>query len=53
VVGHLEATKAGHALHAALALKLRQTPDAWTLVAHPALPVLDLSAPPALVPEAR
>jgi UDP-3-O-[3-hydroxymyristoyl] N-acetylglucosamine deacetylase len=53
VVGHLEAVKAGHALHAALALKLRQTPEAWTLVAHPALPALDLSAPSALVPEAR
>jgi UDP-3-O-[3-hydroxymyristoyl] N-acetylglucosamine deacetylase len=53
VVGHLEATKAGHALHAALALKLRQTPEAWTLVSHPALPVLDLSAPGGLVPEAR
>jgi UDP-3-O-[3-hydroxymyristoyl] N-acetylglucosamine deacetylase len=51
VVGHLEATKAGHALHAALALKLKQTPDAWTLVAHPQLPVLDLSAPAAFAPE--
>ena len=50
VVGHLEAHKAGHALHAALALKLRQTPEAWTLVAHPALPVLDVSAP-AFAPE--
>jgi UDP-3-O-[3-hydroxymyristoyl] N-acetylglucosamine deacetylase len=50
VVGHLEAHKAGHALHAALALKLRQTPEAWALVAHPALPVLDLPAP-SLVPE--
>ncbi|HVR70815.1 MAG TPA: UDP-3-O-acyl-N-acetylglucosamine deacetylase [Vicinamibacteria bacterium] len=49
VVGHLEAVKAGHALHAALALKLAQTPEAWTLVTHPALPVLDLSAPAALV----
>jgi UDP-3-O-[3-hydroxymyristoyl] N-acetylglucosamine deacetylase len=53
VVGHLEATKAGHALHAALGLKLKQTPEAWTLVAHPALPVLDLPAPTALLPEAR
>jgi UDP-3-O-[3-hydroxymyristoyl] N-acetylglucosamine deacetylase len=51
VVGHLEAIKAGHALHAALTLKLKQTPEAWTLVAHPQLPVLDLSAPPRLVPE--
>ena len=51
VVGHLEATKAGHALHAALALKLRQTPEAWTLVTHPSLPVLDLSVPGALAAE--
>jgi UDP-3-O-[3-hydroxymyristoyl] N-acetylglucosamine deacetylase len=51
VVGHLEATKAGHALHAALALKLSRTPEAWTLVAHPTLPVLDLSTPGALVPK--
>jgi UDP-3-O-[3-hydroxymyristoyl] N-acetylglucosamine deacetylase len=51
VVGHVEAHKAGHALHAALALKLRETPDAWTLAAHPALPVLDVSAP-TLAPEA-
>ena len=50
VVGHLEAHKAGHALHAALALKLRQTPEAWALVAHPALPVLDVPAP-AFAPE--
>ena len=51
VVGHLEAVKAGHALHAALTLKLQQTPQAWTLVAHPQIPVLDLSTPPRLVPE--
>jgi UDP-3-O-[3-hydroxymyristoyl] N-acetylglucosamine deacetylase len=50
IVGHVEAHKAGHALHAALALKLRQMPEAWTLVAHPALPVLD-AASPALIPE--
>jgi UDP-3-O-[3-hydroxymyristoyl] N-acetylglucosamine deacetylase len=41
LLGHVEAVKAGHALHAALALKLMQTPEAWTLVAHPALPALD------------
>jgi UDP-3-O-[3-hydroxymyristoyl] N-acetylglucosamine deacetylase len=44
IVGHLEAVKAGHALHAALAQKLLATPSAWVLVAHPQLPVLD--APP-------
>jgi UDP-3-O-[3-hydroxymyristoyl] N-acetylglucosamine deacetylase len=41
VVGHFEAAKAGHALHAALAQKLLETPEAWALVAHPQLPVLD------------
>ncbi len=45
VVGRLEAVKAGHALHAALAQKLVATPEAWALVGHPQLPVLDL--PPA------
>jgi UDP-3-O-[3-hydroxymyristoyl] N-acetylglucosamine deacetylase len=42
LVGHMEATKGGHSLHAALAQKLIATPDAWTLVAHPQLPVLDV-----------
>jgi UDP-3-O-[3-hydroxymyristoyl] N-acetylglucosamine deacetylase len=45
VVGHLEAVRGGHALHAALGQKLMATPDAWTLVAHPQLPVLDLGTP--------
>ena len=39
VVGHLEASKAGHALHAALAARLLATPDAWALVTLPQLPV--------------
>lgn len=39
VVAHLEAVKAGHALHAALAQKLLETPGAWALVTHPQLPV--------------
>jgi UDP-3-O-[3-hydroxymyristoyl] N-acetylglucosamine deacetylase len=48
VVGHLEAVKAGHALHAALARELMATPEAWTLVTHPHLPVMDMKpAPPA------
>jgi UDP-3-O-[3-hydroxymyristoyl] N-acetylglucosamine deacetylase len=42
VVGHLEAVRAGHALHAALAQKLMQSEGAWALVAHPQLPVLGL-----------
>jgi UDP-3-O-[3-hydroxymyristoyl] N-acetylglucosamine deacetylase len=47
LVGHLEAVKAGHALHAALAQKLLETPDAWALVAHPQLPTLREPATPA------
>jgi UDP-3-O-[3-hydroxymyristoyl] N-acetylglucosamine deacetylase len=39
VVGHLEAHKAGHAVHAALAEKLLATPAAWALVTLPHLPV--------------
>ncbi len=48
VVGHLEAVKAGHAMHAALGRALLETPDAWALVAHPQLPVLELRPEPAL-----
>jgi UDP-3-O-[3-hydroxymyristoyl] N-acetylglucosamine deacetylase len=32
ILGRLEAAKAGHALHAAVARKLVSTPDAWELV---------------------
>ena len=42
LVAHLEASKAGHALHAALARKVMATPEAWALVAHPQLPVVAL-----------
>jgi UDP-3-O-[3-hydroxymyristoyl] N-acetylglucosamine deacetylase len=35
VLAHLEASKAGHALHAALAQKLLASPAAWALVPHP------------------
>ena len=45
IVGHLEGQKAGHALHAALAQKLASQPDAWALVTHPQLPLLDLPQP--------
>ena len=48
VVGHLEATRAGHALHAALCQRLSESPDAWTIAVHPELPVMDL--PPVLRP---
>jgi UDP-3-O-[3-hydroxymyristoyl] N-acetylglucosamine deacetylase len=51
VVGHLEATKAGHALHAALALKLRQTPSAWALVRRPQLAAPALGLGPGLAVE--
>jgi UDP-3-O-[3-hydroxymyristoyl] N-acetylglucosamine deacetylase len=44
VVGHLEAARAGHALHAALAQKLVVTPEAWTLVTHPQFPVVGAAA---------
>ena len=42
IVGHLEAVRAGHALHAALVQKLMESEGAWALVAHPQLPVLGL-----------
>jgi len=51
VVGHLEATRAGHALHAALCRRLLESPDAWTLAAHPQLPVMEM--PPVSVPAPR
>jgi UDP-3-O-[3-hydroxymyristoyl] N-acetylglucosamine deacetylase len=54
IVGHLEGCKAGHALHTALARELLSRPDAWSLVARPQLPVLDLptgAAGPELAPE--
>ena len=38
ILGHFEATKAGHALHAAVARKLVETPGAWRLVPGPGLP---------------
>jgi UDP-3-O-[3-hydroxymyristoyl] N-acetylglucosamine deacetylase len=46
LLGHLEASKAGHALHAALALKLMATPEAWSLTSHAQLPVIDLAPAP-------
>lgn len=51
VVGRLEASRAGHALHAAVARELLNTPDAWALVTHPQLPVLSVSPSPSLVLE--
>jgi UDP-3-O-[3-hydroxymyristoyl] N-acetylglucosamine deacetylase len=45
VVGHLKASKAGHALHAALAKRLMESPQAWALVTYPQLPVVGV--PPA------
>src|SRR5881397_3120677 len=54
VIGHLEATRAGHALHAALARAVLDAPESWALVTLPQLPVVTLpgvSAPPSLVPQ--
>jgi UDP-3-O-[3-hydroxymyristoyl] N-acetylglucosamine deacetylase len=34
ILGRLEAVRAGHAMHAALAQALHAQPDAWTLVPH-------------------
>ena len=54
IVGHFEASRAGHALHAALAQELVARADAWALVTHPQLPLLELPRPnPAPAPELR
>jgi UDP-3-O-[3-hydroxymyristoyl] N-acetylglucosamine deacetylase len=51
ILAHLEASKAGHAVHAALAQKLMETPEAWTLVTHPqAVPGRPTPPRPALDP---
>ena len=47
LLGHLEATKAGHALHAAVARKLIETPGAWRLVPGPGLPAPAATQAPA------
>ncbi len=53
ILGHLEASKAGHALHAAVAQKLMDTPEAWALVARPLVRALDLPLPASPAPAAR
>jgi UDP-3-O-[3-hydroxymyristoyl] N-acetylglucosamine deacetylase len=52
LVGRLEATRAGHALHAAVAQKLLSIPTAWELVPRPGIPALEAAAapPPRLQP---
>jgi len=45
LVGRLEASKAGHALHAAVAQKLLATDDAWALVADPGAARLEPGLP--------
>jgi UDP-3-O-[3-hydroxymyristoyl] N-acetylglucosamine deacetylase len=50
LVGRLEATRAGHALHAAVAQKLLAIPSAWELVPRPGIPALEAAAP---TPEPR
>jgi UDP-3-O-[3-hydroxymyristoyl] N-acetylglucosamine deacetylase len=47
LLAHVEAHKAGHALHAALAQKLLETPEAWALVSHPQSVVPARSVAPA------
>ena len=51
LVGHLEAVRAGHALHAALVRKLLASSDGWALVPNPqvAIPAADRSPAPSLV----
>ncbi len=46
ILGRLEAVKAGHELHAAVAQKLMATPDAFELVSSKSLPGLGLEAAP-------
>jgi UDP-3-O-[3-hydroxymyristoyl] N-acetylglucosamine deacetylase len=56
VVGHLEASKAGHALHAALGRAVLDAPASFALVSLPQLPVVTLPAPPPtplLIPDRR
>jgi len=50
LLGRLEATRAGHALHAAVAQKLLAIPSAWELVPRPGIPALEAAAP---TPEPR
>jgi UDP-3-O-[3-hydroxymyristoyl] N-acetylglucosamine deacetylase len=47
LVGRLEATRAGHALHAAVAQRLVANPSAWELVPRPGVPGLEAVAPAA------
>ncbi|MCG6925854.1 MAG: UDP-3-O-acyl-N-acetylglucosamine deacetylase [Acidobacteria bacterium] len=44
LVGRLEATRAGHALHAEVAQKLLSIPTAWELVPRPGIPTLEAVA---------
>jgi UDP-3-O-[3-hydroxymyristoyl] N-acetylglucosamine deacetylase len=52
ILGRLEATKAGHALHAAVARKLVSTPEAWELVPSGAS-AAPVAAAPAATPALR
>jgi UDP-3-O-[3-hydroxymyristoyl] N-acetylglucosamine deacetylase len=45
LLGRLEATRAGHALHAAVAQRLLASPDSWELVRAPGLPAREAAAP--------
>jgi UDP-3-O-acyl-N-acetylglucosamine deacetylase len=47
LIGHVEAHRAGHALHTAAAAKLLEDRDAWMIVTHPQLPVWNVRPPSA------
>jgi UDP-3-O-[3-hydroxymyristoyl] N-acetylglucosamine deacetylase len=49
IIGHVEAHRAGHALHTAAATKLLEDREAWMLVTHPQLPVWNVRPPAGLV----
>jgi UDP-3-O-[3-hydroxymyristoyl] N-acetylglucosamine deacetylase len=51
LVGQVDAHRAGHALHAAVAAKLFEDADAWTLATHPQLPVFGVRPAPGLMLE--
>ena len=53
LAGRLEANKAGHALHAAVAQKLIANPMAWELVPGPGIPALADGVPEPRLQPAR
>jgi UDP-3-O-[3-hydroxymyristoyl] N-acetylglucosamine deacetylase len=51
LLGHLEASKAGHALHSQVVRKLLADEEAWSLVGLPQAPTLEIPQVTRLVPE--